>query len=394
VAGIKIALVSDVKSFLAGTKQAEDALGDVSDSLDDVAKDATKAGDKAGDELADGIEGGTKDAEKSVDRLEHTFKDLAEAAGKSAGKVEDSFKDSLDKVEKKAKDTGKDISRSLDEGGAEGLSEMSNEAQSTATEVAASFDGSAESILGGFQELAANAFAGFGPAGAIAGLAIAAGIGTWYTQMTEDTEAAKERITGLADAMIEANSRVLGQDIINDQIKAIATNADEAVIGIEDIRAKNEELGLSETELVRAFAGDADARTVAIRELAEEQQQAREDALSSDAEVMASGSRRDASATALLEQLEMLDGEYQKGADSFTTYNEAVKAGHDEQKGKIHSTIDEYNALHTTIDDLPKTTVTIGVKADLTEAKRQVKAFTDGTYAVTVNGRVAGMRYQ
>lgn len=77
-------------------------------------------------------------------------------------------------------------------GAEDGVKEMGEEANSTAKEAAASFDGSAESIIDAFQEVAANAFAGFGPAGALAGLAIAAGIGIAVGEFQKAEEAAEE----------------------------------------------------------------------------------------------------------------------------------------------------------------------------------------------------------
>ncbi len=74
------------------------------------------------------------------------------------------------------KSLGKKTKKAAEEGKS-GMDDFKQEANQTARESAASFDGSAESIVDVFQEVAANAFQGFGPAGAVAGLAIAAGIG-------------------------------------------------------------------------------------------------------------------------------------------------------------------------------------------------------------------------
>ena len=240
MAGIKITLLSDVKGFLTGTKQAEDALEDVSDSLDDVAKDAAKAGDKAGDELADGIEKGTDDAADSVERLERSFKEMADSADKGATeasgsveKLDRSFKDLADSVKKVSKssgDIGKNVKDGTDEAGA-GLEEMSSEAQGTATEVAASFDGSAESIVGGFQEAAANMFAGFGPAGAAAGLAIAAGIGIAVGKLQEAADKANELTEEAADFALE-----MGKTDAAGRVAMLRDRWDEVATAIADTR--------------------------------------------------------------------------------------------------------------------------------------------------------------
>jgi hypothetical protein len=67
-----------------------------------------------------------------------------------------------------------------------------------------------------FQETAANAFAGFGPAGAAAGLAVAAGIGIAVTQMQAGAEAANEMKTqaiDLAGQIVEAGGRIEDVDL-------------------------------------------------------------------------------------------------------------------------------------------------------------------------------------
>ncbi|WP_419704992.1 hypothetical protein [Promicromonospora sp. NFX87] len=71
----------------------------------------------------------------------------------------------------------------------DGLHEFRDEANSTAREAAASFDGSFESAADAVQETAANALAGFGPIGAAAGLAAAAGLGIVLAKLNEISEA-------------------------------------------------------------------------------------------------------------------------------------------------------------------------------------------------------------
>lgn len=158
-------------------------------------------------------------------------------AGASAEDVEDALDElkrqgvkDLDTLEKSVRDVGKDAKRAGDDiktGVGDGLKDVKGEAESTAKEAAASFDGSAESIADAFQEVAANAFAGFGPAGAVAGLAAAAGIGlavAGFTANEEAVQASKERVAEWADAYIEAGGRALTagvqaarfQDIITD----------------------------------------------------------------------------------------------------------------------------------------------------------------------------------
>ncbi len=141
----------------------------------------------------------TEDAEKALDalgktdgpdRLATAMKAAQKATDKLDGELDDA-RDALKRLGFAARDAGDDTRRGM-ERAEDGVKELGEEANSTAKEAAASFDGSAESILDMFQEVAANAFAGFGPAGALAGLAIAAGIGIAVSAYQQAEEAAEE----------------------------------------------------------------------------------------------------------------------------------------------------------------------------------------------------------
>lgn len=191
----KIDLAANVAGFLKGTKNVEDALDDVADSLDDLARD-------------------TKDnADKAADSLEREFSDAFDKvkteSRQASRKMGDDFKDSTRKA-------------------SDGIEEFGDEANSTAREAAASFDGSAESIADAFQEVAANAFAGFGPAGAAAGLAAAAGIGlviNYLNQVADAAHESQERVASLSDelAEVDGNAALLDwaqrlRDVLNEVV--------------------------------------------------------------------------------------------------------------------------------------------------------------------------------
>lgn len=155
---IKIGIAGDASKFIRETEDAEQALEKVSDALDDMARESKKGADKA---------------EDAVDKLADSF-DEARRAVKKLEDAGDQAGDGIKKGMKKA------------EGG---LDEFKSEASQTAKESAASFDGSFESIGDVVQEVAANAFAGFGPAGAAAGIAVAAGAGVMIDAITKVGEA-------------------------------------------------------------------------------------------------------------------------------------------------------------------------------------------------------------
>lgn len=179
--GIIVDLVANARDFIRGTDQAEKSLDKFGDSLDQVARDGDLAADK----------------------LERSFRDAARDVNQSA-----------DKIKRDAGDS---------------LNEIGEEAGQTARETAASFDGSFESIIDGFQEVAAQAFAGLGKVGAAAGLAAAGAIGLIVAAYGKAQEA-QEKLNETANRYYEALSEAGGQLDLNAQkqleLQAIAELGD------------------------------------------------------------------------------------------------------------------------------------------------------------------------
>lgn len=226
--GIVINFLSDVRDFLRGTGDVEEALDDVVDSLEDVSKE----GDQAAEKLAD------------------------------------SFKDNMKEVSRAAREAGDGIGSDLKKGtkkAEEGLDDLKENSKSNAKEVTASFDGSVESIVDGFQGLAAEAFEGFGPAGLIAGAALAAGIGLATAEFQKSEEAAqkaKERVADLGTAFIESGADIAQVEAFQEALKGIITNADDAAVKVDDLRKLTKKYGdqvPSVAEFAMAYAGNADA---------------------------------------------------------------------------------------------------------------------------------------
>jgi len=270
VAGINISFVSDVRAFLTGTKRAEDALDDLGGSLDDLTRDAQDTGRRTADALEE-IGDGAKDAGRD---LERHLEDGAEAGESAAKGLEAKFRDVFGKVRGDAKVAGDKIGTEIETGTEQaegGLDEFKDEANSTAREAAASFDGSADSIGDAFQEVAANAFAGFGPAGAIAGLGIAAGIGIGMAALNQTAEEAaetKQRIIDLAGAIRDAGGdlekidwvgqfRDFGNEIV-DAKSWFEPWQDAGVTAFERISEEAERFGLDYAQLFQGMAGDQD----------------------------------------------------------------------------------------------------------------------------------------
>jgi len=232
--GIEIGIASETKAFKQGIetgliKPVEEAV----DALEDLGRS------KGPDKLEDGFE----DAQKASKKLEREVKDTADT-------IEKDFKNSYREL-KQAAEKGTD-------GAKESLRDFKQESNSTAKESAASFDGSAESIVDAFQEVAANAFEGFGPAGAAAGIAAAVGIGAVsaaFEQAGEDAEKLAEKTAEAFDQMIASQSKYIGQEFIQSNLQDLL-NDTEKMAEATQIAA---DTGTSLSTVQRAMAGDAAA---------------------------------------------------------------------------------------------------------------------------------------
>ena len=224
---INIDLVADVKGVIKGTDRISDALDDVADDL--------------------------KDLGKNGDTLE--------------SKVSDAFKSMSDDARKAGKDIGREVKDGTDKAG-DGLNNMKEESASTAKEAAASF-GSIEDGADALQEVLANAFVGFGPAGMAAGLAAAAGIGLAISAAQEAAEtntAVKQKAVDMIDAIADAGGRIADVDFaerIKEQGREVLEDnwmtfwADESSTKFQEVAKDAEAFGVKAKDAIRASFGDA-----------------------------------------------------------------------------------------------------------------------------------------
>lgn len=302
--GIDIAIAADTRSAMSAINRGLiDPLEDVGELLETIGDDGKDATDK--------LERGMKDAQRRTDDAKDEIRDLREELNK-AGRAGKKAGDDIDDGFRRAED---------------GAEEFRDEANSTARESAASFDGSAESIADMFQEVAANAFAGFGPAGAVAGLAAAAGIGlavAGFEQFNEESEASKERAAEWADSYIVAGGRILSATQEVEKARAIVTDPEQYAQAIEN--AKN--WGVSEGTAILAMTGNTDALSEARSRLADKEAEVSEAVekaggdirgLSYDMRTM----REEASTGNAT--LDLLTGEMQRGAQQADVYSESLR---------------------------------------------------------------------
>ena len=280
---IEVKFLTDVEDVVRGTKTIGDKLEAVADELDAAGKAGTasgdlmargmaesaKAADKAGEKIGDAFKDGSKLAGKSVEGIQDDLKDTGKSADALGDKAAATFrglgqdaKAAGDKVGKSTKDGFKDAS--------EGAETFKENANANAKEVAASFDGSAASIADGFQGLAAEMLEGFGPAGLVAGVALAAGIGLATTAMTESAESAtalKQKSVDMLDAIEQVGGdlskldyadtiKTWGREVMEDNWLTFWAN--EATTKFQETAKDAKEAGVDATEAVKAAAGSAD----------------------------------------------------------------------------------------------------------------------------------------
>jgi hypothetical protein len=189
--------------------------------------------------------------------------------------------DSIEQVDK-ALDSVSDnkFGTKLDKGfdtAKKGMDDFKSEANETAREVGASFDGSAESIVGGFQEIAAQAGGAFGPLGAGVGLAAAGAIGLITTAIGEanaEAELAKERVADWANAFIEAGGTMLTAGVQAARVQEILTDPERFAEAETNMR----NWGVSIETAVAAMSGNAGAISEVTVSLSENKEAADESA--------------------------------------------------------------------------------------------------------------------
>lgn len=243
---IETTITTDVSDVIKGAEQVADSFENVQDSL----KDTSKAGETA----LEGLEDSAKEAAGVLDR------DLTKA---------------LDEVEDKAKSTGKSIGKSVKDGtdkAGEGMEELKGESASTAKEAAASF-GSIEDAADAMQEVVANAFVGFGPAGMAAGIIAAAGIGLAVSALQDNADKInenKEKVVGMAQAIAENGGALRQSDYIQamedygysivDTKEWLDVFQEDAITGFEKMSQLSKDSGIDlKTAMDGAFGSSKDA---------------------------------------------------------------------------------------------------------------------------------------
>jgi len=173
-----------------------------------------------------------------------------------------------------------------------------------------------------FQEVAANSFVGFGPAGAAAGIVAAAGIGLAGAAMEENTRQAERmraETVSAFDDMLEAGGNFYTKDIENARIRDTLLDEEKYKTILEITRLT----GMAEEDVTRAVAlagGERNKLIGSLKEIA-----AQNEAIAqSDAEAYANGQLANTSINKQVSLLETLNKAQGTAVDLAQTYDQAT----------------------------------------------------------------------
>lgn len=329
MAGYTVGLNSETKAFKQGIESG------VIEPLEDAQKELEELGKSKG---PDQLERSLKDAQEATERLKDETEDTARA-------IDQEFKDSYRKV-KQSSDDGMD-------GAKEGMQDFKQEANQTAKESAASFDGSFESIVDMAQETAANAFGGFGPAGAVAGLAAAAGIGlamAGFENVQEAQEKAAELASEWADRYVESGQRVATAAQQTAEIVAISSDTERYKEATENAKI----WGTTVSDAMLAMAGNAPAMQIVEDALDRKRIATQKDTEAAQEAAEANGSG--------LLALTTQEVELNKAEDAWSKHTTAMETGSrqaDAASDSLLTLIGQEKDLAVAVDELGNKVVTM-----------------------------------
>jgi hypothetical protein len=239
---IKIPFIADVSKFLSGTRDLEESLDDVADSLDDISTAGAQVEARVGDNLDD----------------------TAKAADASAEKISKSFKTAFHEVEAAGRTSSRKVRDEVDDVGHKGsatLHEFSAEAKQNVAESLSSFTGSAESAVDAVQSTFGGLVSALGPAGLVGAAAIAAGIGLargLFAKSQEAAEQFRERVLNIFDELRESGD--ITPEFKMDTLAGIISDAKalQAAFDVDNVDAFNDLLhqtGLNVGQLQTYFSG-------------------------------------------------------------------------------------------------------------------------------------------
>lgn len=249
---IQINFLSNVRDLVRGTSNVEDALGDVSDALDDVAADSQRSARK----MAASQKDAARDIDQSNERLERSFKELADSSKRSTSQVGD--------------DLARNTRRSTEQAG-ESVKEFGNEAKQNISETFSSFRGDVTDFGQIVQDTLGGLASGLeGIPGIAAVAAGAAGIGLLLGALQNgqvESEQFRAEVGELAGDLIDAgNTGSRSIDQIVAKLRDLATNGDDAGVTLDKLAKLGDRTGDSVRDIAAAYTGNSKALRDHIKE--------------------------------------------------------------------------------------------------------------------------------
>lgn len=339
-------------SILSDTDKLD--LGEAAQDMEDLGRAAQDSGRDLDnlDQAAKGLDLDRvgADAKATARKVDSAFDAIARSTKVGAAKVDDN----ADSMKRSMKDVG-------------------DEAGSTAREAAASF-GSSGDIGDAMQELAANAPSVLGPLGLAFGAVAGIGVGLFRTK----TEALKERVQELVDAMLEAGGQ-LSKEAVDAEVLNLAKSGD--IERLREMVDLYDVAGVKYEDLVRAKAGDAEAmdRVNEALDVEEKRRKGTTDEMDKSAAAVAVlRAQIDETASVMADAKAVTD-----------SYNSATQESGDQVVETVETTIGAWDDLRGSMVDpiTGKVTVQAPPTARLREIRRQIAA---GIGVIPVSLRVQG----
>lgn len=390
MAGIKIAIVEDVSSFLRGTERAEDALDEFAGSLDDVARDAQNTGEQLGDGFTDGA----RQAEDATERMERSFRDLSRSASRTGEDVGDELKAGYREAERAAERFEATADDATDEA-SEASSEFKDEARANFAETAASFSGdfssAADAVQGTLGGLAGSLA---GPAGLAAGALAIIG-GTLLSSIQANAEKAEQRISDMYDDFLESGADFLSKEYVAEQLAAIYQGADDAAIKVAELRRLAETAEIPEPLLARALVGDQAARDEVTRLIGVKRLEitdALDDATARGENLAPTFAP---AIQALIDVEDQMSGVAGQAAEAQRNADKAAEAIRGIDAGRAAASAEEarskFDGLGRRIETLPKV-ASVKVEVDDSEVTEFVRGIENAEVRLRVQAQVTGQR--
>ncbi|WP_309105019.1 hypothetical protein [Microbacterium sp.] len=380
----------DGQKALADLEQAvgdvADASGDAGRDVDDFASklvDASRKAGKSDDDIRDALRKmgySADDARRAVDDLGDEFQDAGRKGERSVDDLEDALKD-VQRQSERTEDAMDDIGDTGDKAfkkASEGAEEFKDEAQQSIKETAASFSDVTDAV-DLVQEVAANAFSGFGPAGVAAGAAAAIGIGAaaaGFEAVNEAEQQSRERAAEWAQAYIEAGDKILNAAATTALGMQIAEDAEKFKAAQDN--AKN--WGVHVSVAIAAMSGEAWALEAANKALLESEKQVADEMAEVGMQFdwsKESMSQMTSRTVVGRQAFEQLREEMRLGGDQFDAYSRYLALVAENTEGAITKT-DEFGDKVVALPD----GTTIYIDAETGQATRDTDAIEKKIYGI------------